>query len=112
MPLIARHLIVFTIFIASLALMLVQSPFGQDQEYHNFADHRAFLGIPNFGDVVSNLAFIIAGLYGLKVCFSKQLGPMQMAWVTSFSGLLLWGWRLRITTGTLPTKYSSRTGCH
>ncbi len=71
--------------------MFMQAPFGQDQEYHNFADQRAFLGIPNFGDVASNLAFIIAGLYGLKVCFSKELGAMQGAWIASFIGVTLVG---------------------
>lgn len=33
--------------------------------YHHFADQRAFLGIPNFGDVASNVAFLTAGLWGL-----------------------------------------------
>ena len=30
-----------------------------------FADQRSFLGIPNFGDVVSNLPFAVVGLWGL-----------------------------------------------
>lgn len=33
--------------------------------YHHFADQRGFLGIPNFGDVASNVAFLVAGLWGL-----------------------------------------------
>jgi hypothetical protein len=33
--------------------------------YHHFADQRGFLGIPNFGDVASNAAFLVAGLWGL-----------------------------------------------
>ncbi len=33
--------------------------------YHHFADQRGFLGIPNFGDVASNVAFLMAGLWGL-----------------------------------------------
>jgi len=32
-----------------------------------FADHRAWLGIPNFGDVSSNLAFAIFGLHGIVI---------------------------------------------
>lgn len=35
--------------------------------YHHFADTRSWLGIPNFGDVASNLFFLIAGIWGL--CF-------------------------------------------
>ena len=42
-------------------------PIRQDQSYHRFADGRAWLGIPNFADVVSNAGFVIAGLAGLWV---------------------------------------------
>jgi hypothetical protein len=44
-------------------------PIPQPLAYHNFADHRPWLGIPNFGDVVSNLPFAIVGLWGLIVMF-------------------------------------------
>jgi hypothetical protein len=40
--------------------------------YHHFADQRSWLGIPNFGDVVSNLIFLLAGLCGLAFLFSKS----------------------------------------
>lgn len=40
-------------------------PIAQDLNYHQFADQRKFLGIPNFLNVASNLAFIIVGIYGL-----------------------------------------------
>jgi hypothetical protein len=33
--------------------------------YHDFADQRIWLGIPHFGDVTSNLAFAVVGLWGL-----------------------------------------------
>jgi hypothetical protein len=41
----------------------------QPLSYHNFADHRAWLGVPNFGDVVSNLPFALVGLWGLIILF-------------------------------------------
>ena len=44
-------------------------PVPQPLSYHNFADHRAWLGIPNFGDVTSNLPFAIVGIWGLIVMF-------------------------------------------
>jgi hypothetical protein len=53
------------IVIAIVALFL--PPIPQPLSYHNFADHRAWLGIPNFGDVASNLPFAIVGLWGLLV---------------------------------------------
>ena len=46
-----------------LALFLPRIP--QDQAYHNFADQRSLLGIPNFMDVATNLPMLLAGLAGL-----------------------------------------------
>jgi hypothetical protein len=37
----------------------------QRQGYHHFADRRGFMGLDNFADVASNLAFVAAGLAGL-----------------------------------------------
>ncbi len=39
----------------------------QDPEYHQFADRRTFLGLPNFFNVVSNAPFVLVG--GLGLCF-------------------------------------------
>ncbi len=44
-------------------------PIAQDPEYHNLADRRVFAGIPNFGDVVSNAAFLLVGVLGLWKLF-------------------------------------------
>jgi len=48
-------------------------PIAQPLSYHDFADQRAWLGIPNFGDVVSNVPFAIVGLWGLS--FISTLKP-------------------------------------
>lgn len=37
----------------------------QPADYHRFADDRAFLGIANAADVLSNLGFVAVGLLGL-----------------------------------------------
>lgn len=58
-----RVLFVITLLILVVDLMLPRIP--QPQSYHQFADQRSFLGIPNFGDVVSNVPFAIFGLWGL-----------------------------------------------
>ena len=52
-----------TAIVALVACLLPRIP--QPQSYHLFADQRAFLGIPNFGDVVSNVPFAIIGVWGL-----------------------------------------------
>lgn len=48
-----------------LYLFLRNGPMPQPLIYHQFADTRVILGIPNFGDVLTNLAFIIVGAFGL-----------------------------------------------
>src|SRR5262245_48781591 len=47
------------------AVFLFIRPMPQWQGYHNFADKRAILGIPNTFDVLSNIAFLLAGTAGL-----------------------------------------------
>lgn len=57
---------------AVLLLIAARMPqFPQPASYHNFADQRAWLGIPNFGDVFSNLGFAIVGTLGLYLILHK-----------------------------------------
>ena len=44
--------------------MFFVKPIPQDAAYHNFADQREVLGIPNFWNVISNIPFILVGLIG------------------------------------------------
>jgi hypothetical protein len=48
--------------LCSVALFFAP-PIAQPPEYHQFADSRTFLGIPNFLDVASNLLFLAASAY-------------------------------------------------
>lgn len=84
-----RHLLTVVVVVGSLALMLSQQPFGQNPKYHDFADRRAFSGIPNFFDVASNLAFLIVGIAGLRICLRNRLGSARNAWVVLFVGVTL-----------------------
>ena len=56
-------LLVVSVVVGTVALLLPRIP--QPSSYHNFADQRAWLGIPNFGDVASNLTFAVVGIWGL-----------------------------------------------
>jgi hypothetical protein len=56
-------LVALTVLVIAAAVVSPRTP--QPLSYHNFADHRVWLGLPNFGDVASNLAFAIFGLWGL-----------------------------------------------
>jgi hypothetical protein len=63
------HFKALGLLLAATAALIIVAFFlpriPQPAAYHNFADHRAWLGIPNFLDVISNLPFAIAGLVGL-----------------------------------------------
>lgn len=60
-----RVFILLALMVASLAGLLLVAPIAQDQSYHQFADQRTLLGIPNFWNVLSNLPFIVVGAIGL-----------------------------------------------
>ena len=63
--------------------------------YHQFADQRSWLGIPNFGDVASNVLFAVFGIAGLFfLCGNSsqsQFIDRREKWFYSllFFGLLL-----------------------
>ena len=62
-----------------LILALVLPPFAQPQGYHDFADKRAWLGIPNYGDVASNVMFLVVGLVGLAAMHTPSVRAMESA---------------------------------
>lgn len=53
---------------AALALLaMAAAPMVlQDQAFHGFAETRVYFGIPHFGDVVSNAAYLLVGVLGLQ----------------------------------------------
>ena len=56
-------------FLAGLIILLLLAIFlpaiSQNQNYHNFVDQRTFFRIKNASNTLSNLAFIVVGLWGL-----------------------------------------------
>ena len=76
-----------------LILPWVLPPLAQPQGYHGFADRRAWLGIPNFGDVASNAAFLLAALLGLLAVYrtshEKMAAAPRRAYAATFLGLVL-----------------------
>ena len=53
--------------VVCLLAALFWPPMPQPLAYHAFVDQRAFFGIPNFLDVVSNVGFLASGILGLIV---------------------------------------------
>jgi hypothetical protein len=72
----AELLVAVTIVVALAALLAPR--FAQPESYHHFADQRAWLGIANFGDVTSNVAFAVAGIWGI---FLLVQNPCRMPFV-------------------------------
>jgi hypothetical protein len=87
-------LLLITVAVAVALVALLLPPIPQPLAYHNFADQRSWLGIPNFGDVVSNLPFALVGLCGLiflrKPRPDKVNDPRERwLYVFMFAGLIL-----------------------
>jgi hypothetical protein len=78
-------LFLYGLMIVTLAALLPIPPLLQNQDYHQFADQREVLGIPNFWNVVSNLPFIAVGAVGLA-----QFGRSATTFVL-FGGIFLTG---------------------
>jgi hypothetical protein len=60
-----RIAILLGISVVAVTAALFVPPIAQDPQYHNLSDRRIIAGIPNFGDVVSNVAFLVVGVLGL-----------------------------------------------
>lgn len=56
------------------AVFTLLPPVPQWLDYHQFADRRVWLGVPNFADVASNLPFTLLGLLGL---YHLLLAPVR-----------------------------------
>jgi hypothetical protein len=69
----AGFAMISTVTAAAIMLTAALDRIPQDPAYHEFADGRSFLGIPNFGDVISNLPFVVIGLLGLWAVASGSL---------------------------------------
>lgn len=78
-----------------MALLIFRlPPIPQPASYHQFADQRRWFGIPNFENVISNLAFALVGICGI-VFIRRHAGRAfadpreRWPYFGVFSGLLL-----------------------
>jgi hypothetical protein len=60
-----RHFILIGFPLLGIIALALTGPIAQPHEFHAFADTRAWGFIPNAADVLSNLPFLFAGLWGL-----------------------------------------------
>jgi hypothetical protein len=59
-----------TIF--AIVYLFSRPSWPQDLAYHNFADQRTLLGVPNFWNVASNVPFLIVGAIGVTLVFRRE----------------------------------------
>ena len=84
-----RHALLLLIVLGSLALVLAMQSIGQIPDYHDFADRRAFFGVPNFFDVISNIPFLLVGIAGMRFCHANRLLSSRPAWFIFFAGVAI-----------------------
>lgn len=80
----------------TLAATLWMRPLHQDPAYHDFADSRPLLGIPHALNVLSNLPFLVVGVWGLCNIFasggSRFDAPWERwPWAVFMGGIVLTG---------------------
>ena len=64
---------IFVISLISISLVGYYSPIHQSLEYHHFSEQRTILGIPHFGDVITNLFFGVM-LTDMETCYKLLPG--------------------------------------
>ncbi|MBC7684428.1 MAG: alkaline phytoceramidase [Bdellovibrionales bacterium] len=69
--------------------MLLYGPIAQPANYHHFADARSLFGIPNAGDVLSNIGFLLAGAYGLVLWRRSPEAPERSGYGAFFAAVAL-----------------------
>ena len=77
-----------------IAVAITYGPIPQPQDYHDFADDREFIGIPNALDVMSNLVIIYPGIVGLAFVHERRKNPQvpddeTSIHITLFAGMIL-----------------------
>jgi hypothetical protein len=83
--------------LVSIIALFLLPPLPLAAGYHSFADNRALLGIPNCFNVLSNIPFVVAGVWGLawllhplsKNSFAFQ--SERLPYFIFFSGVTLTG---------------------
>lgn len=81
-----------TVTAASLAAVFLVPPMAQALSFHHFADDRSLWGIPNFGNVCSNLPFVLIGTYGIWMVAATPVSwSIRSMYLVLFAGVVLTG---------------------
>lgn len=87
-----RLLILLLFTLTMIIAAVFMSPLPQNPAYHLFADHCTMLTVPNALNVLSNLPFVIIGIYGLSVLSKTAVTrAVTLIYGCLFAGILLTG---------------------
>ena len=67
-----RLSILIAVTAAAAVIMCFVPPIHQNEAYHSFADKRELLGIPNCLNVLSNMFFLVVGVWGFKTIWRNS----------------------------------------
>jgi hypothetical protein len=84
-----QSVLLVLVFGPLLALLAFWDPIPQDPGFHVFADIRTCLGLPNFGNVASNLLFLVVGAIGMAWCWRNPGMTARRSWLVFFLGVAL-----------------------
>jgi hypothetical protein len=83
--------IIGAVCVAAIVGALFVPPLAQPLDYHEFADTRTLLGIPNFWNVMSNAPFLLVGILGsievFRNRYSGGLPSQRFAYGVFFVGI-------------------------
>lgn len=92
-----RLLVFFSLVIVLMAAAM--PPISQPHAYHQFADQRFMLGIPNFMNVVSNFAILLSGCAGLLFLWrSYRLSDQRKKQLTFITSAEYWPYLVLFTS--------------
>src|SRR5260370_22973084 len=76
-----RLWVVASVSIAAVSAIFMLPRIPENQAYHRFADHRTFLSIPNFLNVISNVPFLLIGVLGLRFLWKQEASGARKPFV-------------------------------
>lgn len=84
-----RTVLLLALVLAAVVAIGLLPPIPQPPEYHDFADGRTLLGVANALNVLSNLPFVLVGLWGLMAC--RRRFAERDLYAVFFAGIALTG---------------------
>jgi hypothetical protein len=79
------------VFVVAVLVTIFVPPLPQDRAYHIYADRHVLWGVSHAGDVFSNIAFTLVGLWGLWLLYVTPAGRALAArtWDVPYAAFLL-----------------------